>query len=541
MAGLRAEVSRPPAQAAPLTLTQTALLFTRLKLRLVSGNLRGDLTAKIGFVFGLIGAVGVAGLGFLLMSLLRLAPRDIAVDLGIVAFTIVFVAWTVGPVFAFGQDETLDPARLALLPLRTDRLAVGLLAASLTGPWPAATLVVMAGGVVGLASGAGGAVLGVLAVAVSLALCVAFSRMVTTALSGVLRTRRGRDALMLGVVVFILLSQLPNLLINTGGVRDYRAVLSGIAAVLRWSPPGLAAHAIADGGVAAVAEIAALAALTLVCGLLWITALRAVLVKADASTQAAAVRGAGGGIGRLLPDGPLAAVVTKELKYARREPRGRIGWLSAIAVTAILSYTVNSDPGPGHPAQIIGPICIGGLLMSLNSANAFGVDGPSLWANAVVYGSPRQLRTDLAGRHLALCLIAVPLVLVAGIAVAILAGGPGLAVPAVLSGWGVLGVALGVGAVTSVIFPYTLPERMNAFSGAAPGQGGVAFMGSFGMMLATGVLLLPIVLPVLLGVTWVAYLAVPYGAAIAWGGRRLAANLGHARLPEVVAAVSRPS
>lgn len=540
MAGIRAEVSRP--SAAPLTLKETAWLFARLKLRLISGNLRGDLTAKLGFVFGVAGAAGVAVLGFLLMSLMRLAPRDIAVDLGIVAFTLVFLAWTVGPVFAFGQDDTLDPARLALLPLRTDRLAVGLLAASLTGPWPAATLVIMAGGVVGLAAGVGGAVLGVLAVVVNLALCVSFSRMVTTALSGVLRTRRGRDALMLGVVVFVLLSQLPNLLLNGGGgERDYRAMLDGTAAVLRWSPPGLAVHAIADGGVAAVAEIAALAALTLVCGLLWITALRAVLVKADASTQAAAVRGAGGGIGRLLPDGPLAAVVTKELKYARREPRGRIGWLSAIAVTAILSYTANSVPGPSHPAQIIGPICLGGLLMSMNSANAFGIDGPSLWANAMVYGSPRQLRTDLAGRHLALCLIAVPLVLVVGTAVAVLAGAPGLAVPAVLSAWGVLGVALGVGAVTSVIFPYTLPERMNAFTGAAPGQGGVAFMGSFGMMLATGMLLLPIVLPVLLGVTWVAYLAVPYGVAIAWGGRRFASHLGYARLPEVVAAVSRSS
>ena len=52
----------------------------------------------------------------------------------------------------------------------------------------------------------------------------------------------------------------------------------------------------------------------------------------------------------------------------------------------------------------------------------------------------------------------------------------------VLAAWGELGIGLGVASVISVTIPYTVPERLNAFSGAAPGQGGQAFAASIGGM-----------------------------------------------------------
>ncbi|MEV7012419.1 hypothetical protein [Streptosporangium sp. NPDC051022] len=514
-------------------------IFVRLKLRLIAGNLRGNGVRLAGFVFTVIAALAVAAFGFLSLSSLRLAPDDIAADIGIVLFTVFLVSWAVGPLLAFGLDDTLDPSRLALFPLRTGQLAAGMFATSVTGVWPIATLLVMFGAIVGLASGVGGVLLGVVAVLLQFALCVVTSRLVTTSLSGVLRTRRGRDVLAISVIFFIVAGQLPNLLLNGGGIGDPLELLHRIAAVLRWTPPGMAAHAIADGGPVAVAELAFLAVLVVVVGRLWIAALRRALVTSDASTEGASVRNSRGLLARVLPDGPLAAVATKELKYARRDPRGRVGWFASVAVTGVMAFSLSRGESPPGIAQAVGPACLGAVMIGLQSANSFGIDGRSLWMNSVIYGTARDWRTDLAGRHLAVATIATPLLGLLAVLAAVLAGDLLWAVPVALIAWGVLGVGLGIGAMTSVLVPYTVPDRLNAFTGAAPGQGGIAFVASFGAMVGGGLLALPIVVPVLLGLTWVCVLAVPYGLLVSWAGRRMAGNIGFRRYPELVGAVSQ--
>ncbi|MEU6997017.1 hypothetical protein [Nonomuraea sp. NPDC046570] len=519
---------------------QTARLFAQLKIQLIAGNLRGDATRKLGFVFTLLAASVIAAGGFLLMTLIRLAPADVAADIGVVAFTVLLVGWAVVPLLAFGLDDTLDPSRLSLFPLSTRELAIGLFTSSATGVWPLATLVVTAGAIVGLAGGAGGILLGVLAVLLQFALCLVVSRLVTTSLSGALRSRRGRDLMAVAVVFVVLLAQLPNLIVNRG-VGDLPAMLAATADVLRWTPPGLAAHAIADGGLAGLADLAVVALVVLLAGWLWIKALARALVTSDASTQAASVRRSSGLAERFLPDGPLAAVVAKEFKYIRRDPRFRVGWFAAIVVTVVLGFSLSGtgDSGLSGPPLVIGLTAMGALMISLQSGNSFGIDGRSLWMNAVVFGSERDLRTDLAGRHLATASLAVPLLGLLAIALGLFAGDLAAGVPAMLAAWGLLGVGLGVGAVTSVVVPYTVPERLNAFTGAAPGQGGLAFAGSFGAMIGTGLLGVPLVLPVLLGLTWVSAVAVPYGLLVAWGGRRLAGSIGYPRLPDLLAAVSK--
>jgi hypothetical protein len=87
-------------------------------------------------------------------------------------------------------------AALAPYPLRTRPLAVGLLAASATGAWPAANLLGLPGLTAGLASGTPG-VLVVLVVLVAVVLqvlfCITLARFVTTSMAGLLRSRRGKD------------------------------------------------------------------------------------------------------------------------------------------------------------------------------------------------------------------------------------------------------------------------------------------------------------------------------------------------------------
>ncbi|MBO3745141.1 hypothetical protein J5X84_03605 [Streptosporangiaceae bacterium NEAU-GS5] len=511
-------------------------LFVRLKLRLIRGSLRGDTAKQIGFVFSMIAAACCAFFGFLLFAVTRAADADVAQEIGIVAFTAFAMSWTIVPLLAFGLDETLDPSRLALFPLTPRQLAVGMLTAGATGPWPLASLIALFGAVIGLGRTAGGIVLGILAVLAVFAFCLVLSRTVTTALSGVLRSRRGRDLLAVAAVLVVVAGQLPNLLINRGVPGGGRALLDSLAAVLRWTPPGMAAHAISDGGLVGLGELVVVAASVVLLAWLWMLALRRALVTPDSSSQqAGSVRRSR--IGRFLPSGMLGAVVAKELKYVRREPRGRIGWISAVVVSGFLAFSMHFEGS----VFAIAPPAIAATMIGLQAANVFGIDGRALWMNAVVFTGERDVRTDLAGRHLGFAIIAVPLLTVLSVVSAILAGDLWAAVPAALTAWGVLGVSLGTGAITSVLSPYTLPERMNAFSSAAPGQGGLMFVSAFGAMLGTGLLAVPFVVLVAVGFTWVSVLAVLWGLLVSFGGRRLAGVVGWNRLPDLLAAVARPT
>ncbi|MEV1245739.1 hypothetical protein [Nonomuraea sp. NPDC049750] len=517
----------------------TVALFAQLKLRLLAGNLRGDIQRKLGFIFTLIMSVFVSVIGFLLMSLLRLAPHDVAASIVVVVFSVMLIGWMVVPLLAFGLDDTLDPARLSLFPLPTHRLAVGMFTASATGVWPLATLIVTAGALVGLATGVGGVLLGIVAVLLQFALCLVASRLVTTALSSALRTRRGRDVLAVAAIFVVLLAQLPNLLLNSN-IGDPAGMLRQVAALLRWTPSGMAAHAMADGGLTGLAELVVVALVVVVVGWLWIKALSRALVTPDSSTRAASVRRGSGLVDRLVPSGPLAAVVTKELKYIMREPRYRVGWFSSVLVAVVLGFSVtrSGDAGASTPILLTASA---GMMIALQSANSFGIDGRSLWMNAVTIGSERGLSTDLAGRHLAGALVATPLLTLIAVAAGLFAGHPEGIVPAVLIGLGALGTGFGVGSVTSVVIPYTMPERMNAFSGAAPGQGGQAFVSGLGALLGISLLSLPFVVPLLFGLLWVSVLAPFYGLLAEVLGRRLGAKIGFPRLPELLAAVSRPT
>ncbi|MEV0350493.1 hypothetical protein AB0H88_32320 [Nonomuraea sp. NPDC050680] len=517
----------------------TVALFAQLKLRLLVGNLRGDIQRKLGFIFTLIMSVFVSVIGFLLMSLLRLAPHDVAASIVVVVFSVMLIGWMVVPLLAFGLDDTLDPARLSLFPLPTSRLAVGMFTASATGVWPLATLIVTAGALVGLATGVGGVLVGIVAVLLQFALCLVASRLVTTALSSAMRTRRGRDVLAVAAIFVVLLAQLPNLLLNSN-IGDPAGMLRQVSALLRWTPSGLAAHAMADGGLTGLAELVVVALVVVVVGWLWIKALSRALVTPDSSTRAASVRRGSGLVDRFVPSGPLAAVVTKELKYIRREPRYRVGWFSSVLVALVLGFSVtrSGEVGPSMPILLTASA---GMMIALQSANSFGIDGRSLWMNAVTMGSERGLSTDLAGRHLAGALVAAPLLAVIAVAAGLFAGHPESIVPAVLIGLGALGTGFGVGSVTSVVIPYTMPERMNAFSGAAPGQGGQAFVSGLGALLGISLLALPFVVPLLFGLLWVSVLAPFYGLLAEVLGRRLGAKIGFPRLPELLAAVSRPT
>ncbi len=143
------------------------------------------------FIFSTIGAALVATGVFVVLA--RPHGNGAAVDLTTVIFTVFAFGWLIVPLVAFGLDSTLDPATLALFPLRLRPLAVGLLAASATGAWPLANVIGLRGVTIGLAHGVAGVLIAVLAVLLQVLFCITLARFVTTSLAGLLRSRRGRD------------------------------------------------------------------------------------------------------------------------------------------------------------------------------------------------------------------------------------------------------------------------------------------------------------------------------------------------------------
>src|SRR5216683_2138947 len=138
-----------------------ARVLVQLKLRLVLNALRSSTAAQTSFIIS--------------------------------TFFAFALGWLILPIFAFGLDGTLDPDTVALYPLRTRPLAVGLLAASAAGAWPAANLLGLLGVTVGLASGALGLLTALVAVVLEVLFCITLARFVTTSMAGLLRSRRGKD------------------------------------------------------------------------------------------------------------------------------------------------------------------------------------------------------------------------------------------------------------------------------------------------------------------------------------------------------------
>src|SRR5580698_8693261 len=175
-----------------------ARVLVQLKLRLVVNALRSSTAAQTSFILSCFFAVVVAIGGFYVLALFR--GLSASVDLTTVIFTAFALGWLTLPIFAFGLDSTLDPATVALYPLRTRPLATGLLAASATGAWPAANVIGLLGVVIGLAHGVLGVLVALVAVPLQVLFCITLARFVTTSMAGLLRSRRGKD---LAVFLFI--------------------------------------------------------------------------------------------------------------------------------------------------------------------------------------------------------------------------------------------------------------------------------------------------------------------------------------------------
>jgi ABC-2 type transport system permease protein len=518
-----------------------ARLLVQLKLRLLRNALRSSRAAKTAFILSTAVAALVALGAFAGLAALR--GQSASVDLTTVIFTLFAFGWLIIPLLVFGLDGTLDPATLAPFPLRTRPLAVGLLAASATGAWPLANLLGLLGVTVGLAHGALGLPVALLAVLLQVLFCIVLARFATTGLAGLLRSRRGRDlAAFLIIPIFALYEafiQVVPKLVTEGKLTA--ASFAGIDAWMRWIPPGLAAHAIQDASTGhagtALLRLALLAAVILVLGRLWISSLGRALVTADTTTQSAAVRGSALPFARYGLRGTAAA---RFWIYQRREPGALVYWgITAVVMVAVSVRTVLT---PAYLGGLFGASALGASFVAVFHANSIGMTGPGFGLEATALSGRRSLRAYFSGQNLALGLIAVPLLTVISFGLAAVAKHPvdgfaGMAVD--LAG---IGAGLALGNIFTVSVPYPVEKRVGSPSPkAADGYRGQVIAGTLGSIVGTVVAVVPVVVAVLLTRSDPAAIRMPalvlgaavYGFALAWIGVRIAARTAEEKLPEL--------
>ncbi len=522
-----------------------ARLLVQLKLRLLTNALRSSTAAQTSFILSTFFALVVAVGGFYVLTLFR--GNSASVDLTTVIFSAFALGWLILPIMASGLDGTLDPATLALYPLRTRPLAVGLLAASATGAWPAANLIALLGVMVGLAQGGLGLLVAVVAVVLQVLFCITLARLVTTSLAGMLHSRRGKDlAVFLVIPIFALVELLGQVIPRAaaqGGITA--ASFAGVDAWMRWLPPGLAAHAIQDASDGrpgtALARLGVLAAVIVVLGWLWIRALSRGLVTADSSTQSSQVRAAALPLARY---GVRGAVTARTWIYQRRDPTSLVYWgMTAVIMAVVSASTILGTAGQHkHPGVVIASAVFGAAFVGYFHANSVGLTGSPFIVEALALTSRRSLRAYFSGQNIALSVIAIPLLtaMCFGLAAAVRHPTEGVSATAVaLAG---LGASLGLSNILTVTLAYPMAKRTGSpMRQAAQGYGSYTFGGILGSLAGTAVAATPVILAAAFTGSVSASVRTPaliigsaaYGLALAYAGVQIAAREAEGRLPEL--------
>ncbi|MBQ0829344.1 transporter [Streptomyces tagetis] len=534
-----------PGPAAPTAASLTPVLV-RLKLSLLRNGLRqsGGRTAAW------IASAVVVLLFTVLQTLGLIALRGHAhADALIVLMAAVLgLGWAVMPLFFNSGDETLDPTRLVMLPLRPQPLVRALLVSSLVGIGPLFTLCLFAGSVVAVAHGAFAFVVGVIGAVLALLVCVTLARAVAAANTRLLTSRKGRDLAVLSGLVVAVGAQLVNFgaqRLGTGGL----AQLEPAADVLRWVPPGTAVGAMAaasDGeyGIA-LAQLALTAAALVVLLWVWSRHLTRLMTSPDGSTLTADDRPArergSAGLSRWLPAGRTGTTMERTLRYVWRDPKTKSAWVTALAIGLILPV-FNAWQGTGS----VYFSCFAAGMLGIQMYNQFGQDTSAFWLVAMTISSPRDAYVELRGRALALLLVTLPYATLVTVVTTAMLGDWAALPPALGLSFALLGAMLATGAWTSARFPYSIPQE--GFKNVAPGQVGLAWISIVGGMAGAALLCAPVIaatiwLNVSAGGEGWRWLLLPvgaaYGAALTLLGLRMAAPRTAERLPEILAAVSK--
>jgi ABC-2 type transport system permease protein len=522
-------------------------IFAGLKWRLMTSRIRASKgSTKIGIVVLLVVVVAFLSLIALGLASLRAVP-DYNDPIMITIFTVQLVGWVLTPLVAFGVDETVDPARFALLPIRLPALQRGLLVTALIGWFPAGNAIVLIGAAIGIGVPLSVLPIALVCAALQLLLCVILSRAASTAMSALMSSRRGRDlGMAVGLGVFVLYLGFVAVVNNPG---DGSALQSGVqrtASVLQWTPPGALAALpgqIAEGAWlrAAVSAVIALLALGLAWWW-WSVALSRSLTTVPSTTAGSTPAGSGAedtavGVGVI---GTMKVVAGRDRRLAWRDPMRRMPWLMLMVLTVVWPFIVVRGPGA------VFAVALGAILCGSQAGNQYGVEGSGLWLHLQTITDRVRARGEVLA-HAVTALIPGTVIVIVAIAVQAVAFGDYDNIPAAL---GVCFAALlgGLAAACylSAAVPYAMPQsRKSLFASSVPGQKGRTTAASLGVLGAGIVIALPAGVAAVLSLLvnpiwgWIGLVVGPaIGVVVLIAAARKTADRYLEQAPEILAVVA---
>ena len=522
-------------------------LLVRLKLTLLKNSLRRSVWRTVGLIIAMVYALGVVIIVLAALVALRYASLELTADITVIGYAALSVGWLLMSMLVFGVDETIDPAKFALLPVRARKLLPGLLVAGLISAPGIATVLVAAGLVITwtrtvplMVAALIGAVLGVLT-------CFLLSRAATAAFASFLASRRFRDLAFVGVallgVAMGIAGNLISAIVRTD-VGELQRSLSQLAMLAAWSPFGWAwaipADVSRDAWAVTAAHVVLAAGFVRLLWTAWGHFLGAGLESPVEGRGTASKVRESTAVERLYPATPAGGVAARTLRYWRRDPRYVAGIAGFLIGPIVLIVTQVINPESTAAVAAFAPSLLG-LLVGFSLAQDLSYDGTALWVHisAGVSGAD-----DRAGRVMSTITVYLPLIVILLAVAMITTGAWDLLVPSVGLTFALMLTGLGVGSFVGTLWQWPAPPPgANPFTRG--NAGGLPSLLSFTLtMFGTVILALPTIALVIWSffTPWVAYASLPVGLVcgflvlrigIAQGGRIL-----DRRWPEAMLAVS---
>ena len=326
-------------------------ILVRLKLSLLRNTLRRSVWRLVGLIIGLVYALAIVVLALVGLVALRWTSVSLTADVTVLAFAILTAGWLLLSLLVFGIDETLDPARFALLPVRARQIMPGLLISGLVSSTGLATVLVSLGLLASWSRGVAPMIATVVAIPVGVATCFLLSRAGTAAFAGVLSSRRFRDFAFVGLALLGMAFGVGANLIGglvDGDLAGLRVVLADAAAVAGWTPFGwvwaVPAEVAQGRWPAALLRLALAAAFVALLWWGWQHYLDRRLTEPLEASRGAGRMRSGGWADRLYPATPAGGVAARTLHYWRRDPRYLAGIAGFLIGPVILMVAQLANP-----------------------------------------------------------------------------------------------------------------------------------------------------------------------------------------------------
>lgn len=515
-------------------------VLVRLRFVVMWNTLRRHPWQLVGVIIGGLYALGIlAAVVFGLIGL-SFSPPELARTALVLGGSGLLLGWMVGPIVTSGMDRTLDPARLAGIPIAPNLQLAGIAAASLMGIPGLVTFIVSVSTAIVWVRAPAAIIAAILLAPVAAVTAVLACQLVITALSRVSASRRFREV-MGGLLILVLVLLGPIMSGIGSGFATLADRLPGIAAVLAWTPLGAVwavPAALAAGTVlTALAQLLIALATVAVLGAAWRW-----LYLANLGTSAAGSRATGragtGWFGRF-PDTPRGAVAARALTYWLRDPRYLQSLIVVLVMPVVFGFMAATT---GAPILLPGSAVMVAVLISLSTFTDISYDGTAFSAHVL-----RGVRgiDDRLGRIWANAIVGVPLILLVALMTTAIVGRfdqlptlLGLVAVMTLGGFG-------VASVCSALFVMPVPQSGENPFASKPGAGVLSLVGMAGSYGSLAVLALPTIgFTIAAGVTgapWLAWTTLAVGVAegvlVCWIGVRWGAAIFDRRAPELFARV----